>query len=338
MPSTTLADWLLSRDDDTLVALLRARPDLAVPVPADSTVLATRAVIAASVARACDDLDRFTLTVLSALLIVGADVAAVSRAEVTQLLGHDVAARRLQRALDSLRARALVWGDDDALAVAPATRQVIGPYPGGLGRPAEDLVGVDLDAVLAELAADELRVLQALAAGPPVGTSRDAAEPVPLTRARTPVQRLLARGLLRRVDAGTVELPAQVGLALRKDPPLVPIEPDEPALRTVPCDRTLVDSTAAGAVLEALRHTERLLAEWSADPPPVLRSGGLGVRDARRTARAMGLDEAAVTLLAEVAVAAGLIVATDENPGAPLWLPTVAADSWLAAPPQRRWA
>ncbi|MDQ3901821.1 MAG: DNA-binding protein, partial [Actinomycetota bacterium] len=189
MPSTTLADWLLSRDDDTLVALLRARPDLAVPVPADSTVLATRAGIAASVARACDDLDRFTLAVLSALLIAGADVTAVSRDEVMQLLGRDVADRRLQPALETLRSRALVWGDDDALAVAPATRQVIGPYPGGLGRPTADLVGVDLDAVLAELAADELRVLQALAAGPPVGTSRDAAEAVPLARARTPVQR-----------------------------------------------------------------------------------------------------------------------------------------------------
>jgi len=338
MPSTTLADWLISQDDDTLIALLRARPDLAVPVPADSTVLATRAVIAASVARACDDLDKFTLAVLSALVIAGADVAAVSRGEVTQLLGRDVAARRLQRALDTLRARALVWGDDEALAVAPSTRQVIGPYPGGLGRPADDLVGVDLDAVLAELAADELRVLQALAAGPPVGTSRDAAEAVPLARARTPVQRLLARRLLRRIDAGTVELPAQVGLALRKDQPLESIELDEPALRTVQCDPSVVDSTAAGAVLDLLRHTEKLLAEWSTDPPPVLRSGGLGIRDARRTARALGIDEAAVTLLAEVTVAAGLVVSTDENPGAPLWLPTVAADSWLAAPPQRRWA
>jgi Helicase conserved C-terminal domain len=338
MPSTTLADWLLSRDDDTLIALLRARPDLAVPVPADSTVLATRAGIAASVARACDDLDRFTLAVLSALVIAGADVTAVSREQVMQLLGHDVAARRLESALETLRSRALVWGDDDALAVAPATRQVIGPYPGGLGRPAADLVGVDLDAVLAELAADELRVLQALAAGPPVGTSRDAAEAVPLVRAQTPVQRLLARRLLRRIDAGTVELPAQVGLALRGDRPLASIDLDDPALRTVQCDPSLVDSTAASAVLDLLRHTEKLLAEWSADPPPVLRSGGLGVRDTRRTARVLGLDEAAVTLVAEVAVAAGMITNTDESPGAPLWVPTVTADTWLAAPPQRRWA
>jgi hypothetical protein len=291
-----------------------------------------------SVALACEDLDRFTLAVLSALVVAGADVTAVSRHSLARLLGPEVTAERIQQALDTLRCRALVWGKDDALTVVPAARQILGPHPGGLGCPTADLAGVDLSAVLSKLAVDELGVLRALAAGPPVGTSRDAATVVPLPRARTPVQRLLARGLLRRIDASTVELPAQVGLALRGDRPLGPLELNEPALPTQQCDPALVDSTAASAVLDLLRHIERLFTEWSADPPPVLRSGGLGVRDLRRTARLLGIDEATVTLLAEVTLAAGLITWTDEGPGTKVWLPTVAADSWLTTSPQRRWA
>ncbi|MGH3884312.1 MAG: helicase-associated domain-containing protein, partial [Pseudonocardiaceae bacterium] len=123
MSRTALADWLSSRDDGTLAALLRARPDLAVPAPADSTVLATRAGIQASVTRACEDLDRFTLAVLSALVVAGADTEPVNRQDVTALLGGDVTAGRTLQALDALRCRALVWGDDAALAVVPALRQ-----------------------------------------------------------------------------------------------------------------------------------------------------------------------------------------------------------------------
>src|SRR5690606_27039329 len=65
MPS--LAEWLRERSDEELAALLRARPDLATPPPADTSVLATRVGSRSSVARACEDLDAFALSTLEAL-------------------------------------------------------------------------------------------------------------------------------------------------------------------------------------------------------------------------------------------------------------------------------
>src|SRR5689334_18625609 len=94
---TPLVDWLRAQDDDTLAGLLRLRPDLAVPPPADLTVLATRAGIRASVHRACDDLDTVALHVVEALVVADADSAPVPPAEVRRLLGPDVP----QAALDA---------------------------------------------------------------------------------------------------------------------------------------------------------------------------------------------------------------------------------------------
>ena len=48
-PNPTLVDWLRAQDDETLATLLRLRPDLGVPPPADLVVLATRAGVRASV-------------------------------------------------------------------------------------------------------------------------------------------------------------------------------------------------------------------------------------------------------------------------------------------------
>ncbi|MBO0874105.1 MAG: helicase-associated domain-containing protein, partial [Pseudonocardia sp.] len=170
--------------------------------------------------------------------------------------------------------------------------------------------------------------LEALAAGPPIGRSRASGAGA--------VQRLIARGLLLRVDPETVELPRQVGLALRGPAPLGRLVPAEPRLTTVDHGTDRVDGTASGAVLELLRGAEALVAAWSQEPPPVLRSGGLGVRELRKMARELGLAEGEAGLLIEVMVAAGLIADSESASGSE-WVPTTQADIWAAGGPEQRW-
>ncbi|HVV21003.1 MAG TPA: helicase-associated domain-containing protein [Pseudonocardiaceae bacterium] len=326
MSGTSLADWLRTRDDETLSALLRARPDLGTPPPADTTVLATRAGTRASVARACEDLDAFTLAVLDALVVAGTDVAP---ADLYALLGPDVTHAQADAAVERLVALAVAWPSDDGrIAVVPAAKEATGPFPGGLGAPSASLG--DVAGLLAGLDEPERRLLATLAAGPPIGRTRDA------DVADSPVGRLLATGLLMRRDDGTVELPRQVGLALRGTRPMGQLRPTPPAPAVVEHKPDTLDGVGAGEATEIVRHMAALLTLWSEEPPPVLRAGGLGVREQRRLARQLEVAEQRAVLLAELAVGADLVADTEST--APEWVPTTQADSWLAAGTEQRWA
>jgi hypothetical protein len=332
----TLTEWLRDRDDAALARLLTARPDLATPVPADTTVLATRAGSRASVARATEGLDTFTLAVLDALLLCDADTRTVSVDEIAGMVGTKVPRKRVREAVTTLVDLALAWGPDDALSVSSAAREAAGLFPGGLGKRAPGLDDVDLPAVLSGLDESERKVLTALADGQPTGRTKDADALVSLEHARTPVQRLLARGLLIRRDSETVELPRQVGLALRGSQPMGQIRHNPPPVQTSAHNLSIVDATGAGEAMELVRHTEALISLWSAEPPPVLRSGGLGIRELRRLARELGADEQRATFVAELAYGAGLVLDTETT--SPQWAPTTHADVWLAASAPQRWA
>ena len=78
------------------------------------------------------------------------------------------------------------------------------------------MTGDEITEALDALEAAERDLLDRLLEGSPIGRTRDALPDAPPDR---PVQRLLAAGLLRRLDADTVILPRLVGQVLRGESP-----------------------------------------------------------------------------------------------------------------------
>ncbi|WP_217171300.1 helicase C-terminal domain-containing protein [Streptomyces sp. AC512_CC834] len=367
----SLAEALRVRDDVSLAALLRSRPDLITPVPTDLTQLATRAGTRASVVRALERLDRFALQTAQALA-VASDPA--SYRELLALMGGDEAdpavAAALPRAAALLREQALVWGADDRLRLVRTARELLAPSPQhpsptGLGPTVREATAgmspgriqeivtaaglpsthdsVSAVSALATLFADRRRMAALLAELP--GESREVLarlvwgppygqvthDPAHHLRA------LLDRGLLLPTAPGTVVLPREVALHLRAGRAHRTAEPVPPPVEAAAAHRPqVVDATAAGQALAALGVVEELLKEWDEGGPTVLRAGGLSVRDLKRTAVALDVPEPVAAFWVELAYGAGLIATDGESDER--YAATPAYDEWRELPPAERWA
>ncbi|GGY27048.1 helicase-associated domain-containing protein [Streptomyces djakartensis] len=367
----SLAEALRGRDDASLGRLLRGRPDLITPVPTDLTQLATRAGTRASVVRALERLDRFALQTAEALA-VAADPATYD--ELLGLMAGDesdpAVVAALPHALDTLREQALVWGGDDRLRLVRTARELLAPTPQhpsptGLGPTVQEatagmspgriqeivttaglpsthdsvsavtaLTGLFTDrrrmaALLAGAPADSLEVLERLVWGPPYGQ----VTPDPAPRLRW----LLDRGLLLPTAPGTVVLPREVALHLRKGLAHRTPEPVPPVVEVKAAHRPqVVDSTAAGQAYTALATVEELLKDWDEGGPAVLRAGGLSVRDLKRTAVALDVPEPVAAFWVELAYAAGLLASDGEADER--YAATPVYDEWLELPAAERWS
>ncbi|WP_316741884.1 helicase C-terminal domain-containing protein [Streptomyces sp. MK7] len=367
----SLAEALRARDDASLAALLRSRPDLITPVPTDLTQLATRAGTRASVVRALERLDRFALQTAEALAVAG-DPA--TYAELLGLMAGDAGdpavAAALPRAVATLREQALVWGGDDRLRLVRTARELLAPSPQhpsptGLGPTVQEATAgmspgriqeilttaglpsthdsVSAVAALTALFTDRERMATLLAEVP--ADSLDVLERLlwgppygQVTADPAPRLRLLLdRGLLLPTAPGTVVLPREVALHLRAGRAHRAPEPLPPAVEAAATHRPqVVDATAAGQAYTALATVEELLKDWDEGGPNVLRAGGLSVRDLKRTAVALDVSEPVAAFWVELAYAAGLLASDGEADER--YAATPAYDEWLDRPPAERWA
>lgn len=276
---STFPEFLQSLSDDQLRLLIRTRPDAFFPTPPSAGSLATRLGLPGSASRALRQLTAADLAVLERLADAGAELDPVDAGEL-----GDVA---------HLRELALVFGPVEALRISPGTLTALPP-----GWRVTDTLPEGAAEALDALPARERKVLETLASSGGVGTTSAAG---PDADPSAPVAKLLAAGLLVRVDANTVRLPRPVRDAMRgitpREFPLAPPAVDE-------VDQSAVDEAATSAGLDAVRQMRQLVMALMDRPVTLNKDGTVGVRAAANLEKELGFDP---RLLVTIGEAAGLI-------------------------------
>ena len=323
--------WLSALDDRELANLLRARPDVVLPLPPGITPLAARLQLRASVGRAVRGLSALELATLEAAANLGGELTAVTATDVVNAV--PVEPELVEAALGRLRSLALLYGDDAALRVAgeamaslPTDWQLL-----------DDTPTTVTPTTIEGLSEKQRAIMDTLLHSGGVGRTKHAAPDADPTH---PIPQLINAGLLIRVDAGTVRLPRRVRSALRgQELARRPLTPSARVLGDLVADdraRDRADHAGAGAGLEVARRLRQLIELLGAEPAPLLKEGGVGVRTVTSLARALMVEEEEIHRLVSLGMAAGLLgrgEVRDEDALAP----TQAADEWLDADLATRW-
>ena len=325
----TLTEALRLLDEPALARLFVLRPDLAYPTPTDIADLSTQVTTTRSVGRSLDALNAWQRLVAEGLAALPDPASVTGLAELLRAEPTACAA-----AVGDLRAQALLWGADDDLHLVRAVRDHLGPYPGGLAAQSPRPLPAERIEDLLAAAGPEARTVVDRLLWSPAGAVSGADRAVTIDTARTPVEQLLARRLLRPAGPDTVLLPREVAWQLRggRFTPQ-PVPTAAPTLTGPLRTPRLVDRAAIGAAYGLVHDVELLAHTLETTTYRLLRDGGVGVRDLAALARTLGTDQAYAAHVLEIAAAAELIAGGDGQ----RLLPTADYDRWAERDAADRW-
>ena len=357
MSAGSFARYLAQLDEEALTRLIEARPDVRVqPVPETFEQLAERLGGAGSLADALLTADRDAVVVGEVVAALGDDAGVPA---VARLLGTSVEAVR--EAVAGLCGRGLAWTEGDRVhlplrlaahwaadlgggrPVATVARsvlvdelrvtaQALGVAVDGLRKP--ELIG-RIAAVMADWPA-VARIVAGLA-GPArerLGEHRNGstAHYFGYPGGGERHDRVLATaGLLLRVF-NRWELPREVAIAawLADTEPRLTGRPRVDRVEVDPAVQVRAARAEVGAILNAVTA---LLDEARATSVPGLKKGGIGVRERARLAARLSLPGETMSLVIDLAHAAGLFGLAEAG-----YAPTGAYQDWRAAEPGVQWA
>jgi len=317
MSVNSFADELRARSDEAIAQLFEVRPDLLSPVPTDLSALSARANSTPSLMRALESLNKFQLEVLTSACTLNQPF---SKSELLSVSVPEAGEELLR-----LWAAALVYKDGNKFRLPGNLGQLIGDEPAGLGP--RSLKKIDFKA-LKDLPDDSAAVLERLTWGPPRGQVGNIKSP------GKSIGWLLEHDYLVVMDSKTVVLPREVGMHLRGGKVFKEYSPTASKFVGTSRKQKDVDRAAIANISNFLRWCEELAHHWSDEPPIALRSGGLGIRDLKRSADHLGIAENCVAFVAEVLYLGGLIVIDADDQ----ILPTNSFDIWMSRSLEERWS
>ena len=312
----TFADELRARSDEDLASLFQYRPDLLSPVPNDFSSLAARASSTPSLVRALDCLNLWHYQIIEAACLLPEPF---KKSELMLITSEETAF-----ALDYLWQMGLLYKEGNNFRTLTNLKLLFGNEPAGLGPVSVGKVDFSKLKDIPKASSD---VLTKLTWGPPRGAITNIKKP------GSAIGWLIENNILVALDSHTVALPREFGIKLRGGKIHKELITKAGDLDGKKIEQKQIDLAAIANISTILRWCEELLHNLSDEPPTALRNGGIGVRDLKRIAEHLGVDEVCAGFVAELCYLGGLVVIDPDDQ----ILPTSAFDIWLTKSAEERW-